>query len=101
MTGWLEGLIAGKPGSHRETRSNVGAGHARDGVIPVDKTSAFNLFQGLGNQKRQLQRLIGIHPWVAMGVIAVRQAIFGLLVVTELVSVLLAAAWIAKAAHLY
>ncbi len=42
-----------------------------EGVIPVDKTSALYLFQGLGNQERQLQRLIGIHPWVAMGVIAV------------------------------
>ena len=63
--------IAGKPGSHRETCSNVGAGLARDGVIPVDKTSALYLFQSLGNQERQLQRLIGIHPWVAMGVVAV------------------------------
>ncbi|KPY40222.1 Uncharacterized protein ALO52_05173 [Pseudomonas syringae pv. primulae] len=38
---------------------------------------AAHLLQCLGNQERQLQRLVGVHPWVAMGVVTIRQAILG------------------------
>ena len=36
-----------------------------------------NLLQRLSDQKRQFQRLIRIHPRIAVGVVTVRQAIFG------------------------
>src|SRR3990167_1375562 len=35
------------------------------------------LLQRLGDQEGQFQRLVGVHPRVAVGVVAVRQAVLG------------------------
>ena len=42
-----------------------------------DAPLATHLLERFGNQEGQFQRLISVEPWIAMGVVAIRQAILG------------------------
>ncbi|WP_409565540.1 DNA glycosylase AlkZ-like family protein [Pseudomonas protegens] len=62
MRCWSEALR----GQARSYSGLAGAGLSATALL------AFDLLQSLGNQEGQFQGLVGVHPWIAMGVIAIR-----------------------------